>query len=161
MAEAKDLNVKVRVVFDTNYPKVPSSMTERINALREAKGLVTASDKGVSGVIFGNQSGVPPTDTGVLTLLRLAEYITTGHDYLDTHPVVEQEGPSKKERRKAVKEMRKIVQEEVEEEYDRRQRDTNEAPEARPAEWWMPTPEEKADAEKRDRNGRDENHDDN
>ncbi len=147
MAEAKDLDVKVNIRFDTSYPKAPSTIEERTQALKDAKGLLTTtSNGGVFGAITGvSQGAVAQNNDGTLALMRLAEYMVVGHDYLDTHPVQEQKGPSKKERRRAVKEMRKMVQTEVEEEFDRRHRETNEAPEDKPVGWWNPTPEEKAD----------------
>lgn len=176
MAKSSPINVKVDVRFDAKYPKVPSTITERINALRVSKELVTGGGNSIAGQLFGNQTqAVRQSAEGVLTLLRLAEYITTGHDYFDTHPTPAPETKlSKKERRKRSKEIRKLVQQEVEEELDARQKAgagklvmprvliqeedgslTDTAPEDKPAEWWMPTPEEKADAERRD------NHDDN
>jgi hypothetical protein len=106
MAEAKmDMNVHVNV----NYPKPPSTQQERIDALREAKTLVTGRDQSVTGTLFGSATGsIRQTGEGVLTLLRLAEYITTGHDYLDTHPTPPD--PSKKEIRRAVrKEMKRVT----------------------------------------------------
>jgi hypothetical protein len=112
MAEAKPVSVHVDVKFDTKYPKPPSTQQERIDALREAKSLVIGRDASVAGTLFGNATGaIRQNDEGVLTLLRLAEYITTGHDYLDTHPVPLE--PTKKERRKRIKEIRKVVQEEM------------------------------------------------
>lgn len=124
MAEAKDLNVKVRIKFDTEYPTVPSSIEERTQALKDARALLTSSSNGggIVGAFAGvQQTGVPPTGDGTLALMRLAEYMVVGHDYLDTHPPTADNEPSKKERRRAVKEIRKIVQEEVEEEFDKRQ----------------------------------------
>lgn len=124
MAKSSPINVKVDVRFDAKYPKVPSTITERINALRVSKELVTGGGNSVAGQLFGNQTqAVRQSAEGVLTLLRLAEYITTGHDYFDTHPTPEPETKlSKKERRKRSKEIRKLVQEEVEEELDTRQK---------------------------------------
>lgn len=109
MAEARDMEVKVDIRFDTSYPKVPSTMQERMEAARVAKPLL---------------AGITPlssTAVGVSELIRMAEYLATGHDYFDTHPSKGESKPSKKERRRAAKEIRKIVVEEVEEEFDRRQ----------------------------------------
>jgi hypothetical protein len=55
-------------------PEVKSSIEERTKALQTAKPLLSATS-------FASTSGA-----GVMDLMRLAEYITTGHDYLDTHP---------------------------------------------------------------------------
>lgn len=61
-----------------NLPKPPSTMSERIEALQEAKPLLSS------------QSFISSTGAQVLDLIRVAEYITTGHDYLDTHPCEEE-----------------------------------------------------------------------
>lgn len=72
----------------SDYDPLPlptSTSQERLEALKNVKPLLEMG--GVAGVIFG--SGTAGGD-GVLALLRLAEYVTLGHDYLDTHPTPEQ-----------------------------------------------------------------------
>ena len=125
MAESRDMTVKVEMKFDTAYPKVPSTIEERTQALKDAKGLLTSTNNGgMMGALVGaSQGGVQQNNDGTLALMRLAEYMVVGHDYLDTHPVDTQTGPSKKERRQAAKEMRRIIAEEVAEELDKRQRE--------------------------------------
>jgi hypothetical protein len=125
MAEARDINVKVDLRFDTSYPKVPSTIEERTQALKDAKGLLTSTSSGgvITALTGVSQGAVQQNGDGTMSLLRIAEYIVVGHDYLDTHPIDVQKGPSKKERRQRIKEIRKIVTEEVEEEFDRRQRE--------------------------------------
>lgn len=54
-------------------PAVPSTMEDRTKALQAAKPLL--SDK---AFLTNGKADVEP-------LIRVAEYITTGHDYLDTH----------------------------------------------------------------------------
>lgn len=55
-------------------PRVESTQQERIEALRVGREVLGEKQ------IF-RQGGVDPTP-----LLRVAEYVTTGHDYFDTHP---------------------------------------------------------------------------
>ena len=67
----------------SHLPEVTSTSNERLAALKEAKALLfvpTSENKSVFGGTV--TSAAPVTDE----LLRVAEYITTGHDYLDTHP---------------------------------------------------------------------------
>lgn len=109
MAEMRDMEVRVDIRFDTSYPKVPSTMEDRIRCAVAAKPLLAGTTPITSSAV------------GVSELIRLAEYLATGHDYFDTHPSKGESKPSKKERRRAAKEIRKIVVEEVEEEFDRRQ----------------------------------------
>lgn len=57
---------------------------ERISALHEAKNLVTAIP-GNGGIteVFSGRKAMPAPD--VDSMIRVAEYINTGHDYRDTH----------------------------------------------------------------------------
>lgn len=57
---------------------------ERISALHEAKILVTATPAsgGVAQALVGRSSVSAPD---VDSMIRVAEYINTGHDYRDTH----------------------------------------------------------------------------
>lgn len=55
-------------------PVHPATMAERIEALKVAKPLLAETN-------FMKNGGAGPT-----ALIRVAEYITTGHDYKDTHP---------------------------------------------------------------------------
>lgn len=57
-------------------PLPASTSAERLAALKEAKTLTQAS-----GFV-----GALGMEGGIMSMLRLAEYITLGHDYLDTHP---------------------------------------------------------------------------
>ena len=70
-------------VMTSHLPEVTSTPEQRLDALREAKALLfvpTAESNGMFGK--SSSSSVPAT----MELMRLAEYITAGHDYLDTHP---------------------------------------------------------------------------
>lgn len=55
-------------------PRVESTQQERIDALKVGREVLNERQ------IF-KQGGVD-----VFPVIRIAEYITTGHDYLDTHP---------------------------------------------------------------------------
>ena len=61
----------------TALPEVKSTMEERIKALQVAKPLLTST------------TFMSATGAGVIELIRVAEYITTGHDYFDTHAAEE------------------------------------------------------------------------
>lgn len=70
-------------IMTSHLPEVTSTSNERLAALKEAKALLfvpTAESNGMFGK--SSSSSVPAT----MELMRLAEYITAGHDYLDTHP---------------------------------------------------------------------------
>lgn len=54
-------------------PEINSTMDERTMALETARPLLS------------NTTPFTSSAAGVLELIRLAEYITTGHDYLDSH----------------------------------------------------------------------------
>lgn len=71
-------------------PAVKSTSAERLQALKDAKLLVT-STPGDGGMVevFNGKKPTPTPD--VHAMLRVAEYITTGHDYMDTHDEREQE----------------------------------------------------------------------
>lgn len=58
-------------------PSPDSTSKERLQALKDVKPILGAS--GMAGAIVG---GSPLVDD----LLRLADYVTVGHDYKDTHP---------------------------------------------------------------------------
>lgn len=111
MAEAKTIPVEVIVKFDTKYPQPPSTMEERIKAAQVSKPLLSA------------QTLVSSSGVDITSLIRLAEYLATGHDYMDTHPVDLKAG--KKERKRLRKEIREMVREEVEEELDARSEGSN------------------------------------
>jgi hypothetical protein len=71
-------------IMTSHLPEVTSTPEERLAALKEAKALLfvpAAFSNGplTSAKVEGN---APTADQ----LFRVAEYITTGHDYLDTHP---------------------------------------------------------------------------
>ena len=68
----------------SHLPDVTSTPEERLAALREAKALLFVPGA-ESKNVFGSSvtvGGAPSPEN----LFRVAEYITTGHDYLDTHP---------------------------------------------------------------------------
>lgn len=68
----------------SHLPEVTSTPEERLDALREAKALLFVPAAFSSGGLStAKADGKAPA---VEELLRVAEYITTGHDYLDTHP---------------------------------------------------------------------------
>ena len=60
-------------------PEVTSTMTERSKALDAAKILLAARTPFTTAAV------------DVTSLMRLAEYIATGHDYYDTHPSVDKD----------------------------------------------------------------------
>lgn len=60
-----------------NLPEVTSTSAERSKALQESKSLI--------GKIQQSPFNVSRDAVDVLSMLRVAEYITVGHDYLDTH----------------------------------------------------------------------------
>lgn len=73
--------------IDTTTPE------QRLQALRDAKELMSGNGNngGVIAAIAGNAKAAPGTSVEAISgFLRLAEYITTGHDYLDTHPTGKQ-----------------------------------------------------------------------
>jgi hypothetical protein len=73
-AMPKPVSKPIRVEPYPHLPKPPSTMGERIDALKEAKPLLST------------QSFISSSGAAVSDLIRVAEYITTGHDYFDTHP---------------------------------------------------------------------------
>lgn len=74
-----------------SYTELPlistSTPAERVQALRDARELLTAQPGETTGTIFGGGGKEAVYAPAPDELLRLAEYITTGHDYADTHPV--------------------------------------------------------------------------
>jgi hypothetical protein len=56
-------------------PEVQSTIEDRVIALRTAKSVLAATTPISSSAV-----------ADVLDLIRVAEYITVGHDYIDTHP---------------------------------------------------------------------------
>lgn len=74
----------------TELPTITTSTpAERLQALQDAKDLMSSSGTqgGLTEAFFGRTKSAPGTSTEVIDgFLRLAEYITTGHDYKDTHP---------------------------------------------------------------------------
>lgn len=72
-----------------HLPSIENTTPEqRLQALKDAKDLMSGSTTGgVISAIAGSQKSTPGTSIEAISgFLRLAEYITTGHDYLDTHP---------------------------------------------------------------------------
>ena len=69
----------------TELPLIETSTpAERLAALKDAKGLLSGTPKTTTGFFAGSTE---PTDAVAPDeMIRLAEYITTGHDYRDTHP---------------------------------------------------------------------------
>lgn len=68
----------------SHLPEVTSTSAERLNALKEAKALLFIPGAEVTGPF--SKSSTQPVAPQPDELFRVAEYITTGHDYLDTHP---------------------------------------------------------------------------
>lgn len=68
----------------THLHDVTSTSAERLAALKEAKALLFVPGAEVTG--FLSKSSTMPIAPQPTELFRVAEYITTGHDYLDTHP---------------------------------------------------------------------------
>ena len=65
-------------------PAVTATPADRLQALKDAKQLLVGSPKTTTGFFAGS---VEPTDAvDPDNMIRVAEYITTGHDYKDTHP---------------------------------------------------------------------------
>lgn len=72
----------------TELPLITTSTpTERLQALKDARELLTSKPGETNGSIFGGGGKEAVYAPAPDELLRLAEYITTGHDYKDTHPV--------------------------------------------------------------------------
>lgn len=79
------------------YNELPSVETstpaERLQALRDARDLVAGESPkgGFFQTLAGDngKSGAGTEGKAVTALIRVAEYITTGHDYRDTHPTGE------------------------------------------------------------------------
>lgn len=77
------------------YNELPSVETstpaERLQALKDAKELMTSSPSGgLASAFIGEQKpGVGGKPSAITSLIRVAEYISTGHDYRDTHPTGE------------------------------------------------------------------------
>lgn len=70
-------------VVETSHPH------ERLQALKDAKELMSGngSNGGIIAAFAGNTKAAPGTSAEAIDgFIRLAEYITTGHDYADTHP---------------------------------------------------------------------------
>lgn len=68
----------------SHLPEVTSTPAERLDALKEAKALLFVPSV-ESKNIFGTSASAAKAPA-TPDLFRVAEYITTGHDYLDTHP---------------------------------------------------------------------------
>lgn len=64
-----------------------STPEERLQALKDSKGVMSGSTPvGIMGM-FGGTKATPGHGTEAIDgLMRLADYITTGHDYRDNHP---------------------------------------------------------------------------
>jgi hypothetical protein len=73
----------------TELPTITTSTaSERLQALRDAKDLMSGTEAGgVGAALFGPTKTTPGASAPAIDgFIRLAEYITTGHDYRDTHP---------------------------------------------------------------------------
>lgn len=68
-------------------PAVTATPAERLQALKDAKELMTGTPEISTGGIFGGNTTKPRDFFDADEAIRVAEYITTGHDYKDTHPV--------------------------------------------------------------------------
>jgi hypothetical protein len=67
-------------------PAVTASAADRLQALKDSQEILAGQPEVTSGGIFGGNSTKPRNIVDTDELIRLAEYITTGHDYKDTHP---------------------------------------------------------------------------
>lgn len=64
-----------------------STPAERLAALQDAKKLMSGAEPGGFAALFSASAPTPgPGREAIDGFIRLAEYITTGHDYKDTHP---------------------------------------------------------------------------
>jgi hypothetical protein len=72
----------------TELPLIETSTpAERLAALKDAKELMSGAKPGGFGALFADGPAGPGSSTTAIDgFIRLAEYITTGHDYKDTHP---------------------------------------------------------------------------
>lgn len=59
---------------------------QRIKALWEARALLSDTPGQTKPAIFGGGSVDPVASPDPTEMIRIAEYISTGHDYRDTHP---------------------------------------------------------------------------
>lgn len=70
----------------TEIPNVPGTPESRIAALKESRELLKQDPKVTTPAIFGGGATEPGQVGDATSLIRLATYIETGHDYLDLHP---------------------------------------------------------------------------
>lgn len=91
MAEAKmkrTARMDVTIQLGSVLPEITSTPEERLQALKDAREILSSTSGSVAGALFGsNKGGSQYADP--LPLFRVADYITTGHDYFDTHPDIE------------------------------------------------------------------------
>ena len=68
-------------------PAVTVTPAERLQALKDAKQLMSGHESsGAFGSMFSSKAAPGASADAIDGFIRLAEYITTGHDYRDTHP---------------------------------------------------------------------------
>jgi hypothetical protein len=68
-------------------PLIKTSTPEaRLQALKDSRELLTSTPGETKGAIFGGGSVETVYAPDTAEMIRMAEYITTGHDYRDTHP---------------------------------------------------------------------------
>lgn len=71
----------------TDLPLITTSTpAERLQALKDSRDILASKPEEVKPTIFGGGSAKHAPAPAPEDMLRLAEYITTGHDYKDTHP---------------------------------------------------------------------------
>lgn len=63
-----------------------STPAERLQALKDSRELLLSEPGESKSTIFGGGSTEARYAPETFEMIRLAEYITTGHDYRDTHP---------------------------------------------------------------------------
>ncbi|QWY82793.1 hypothetical protein PP641_gp053 [Arthrobacter phage SilentRX] len=63
-----------------------STPADRLQALKDSRELLTATPGESKPAIFGGGSVETVYAPETAEMIRLAEYITTGHDYADSHP---------------------------------------------------------------------------
>jgi hypothetical protein len=86
--EKTTATVDVEVRIGSLLPNVTSTSEERLQALRDAKAIL-AGTEGITKAFFGDAQKGGSQYPDPYPLFRVAEYITTGHDYNDTHPKIE------------------------------------------------------------------------
>lgn len=86
--ETMKATVDVEVRVNNLLPNITSTPGERLQALKDAKELLAGTD-GMMKAFMGSAQKGGSQYPDPMPLFRVADYITTGHDYFDTHKAVE------------------------------------------------------------------------